>query len=205
MKTWIYARLETLINKTLALDPEAQMQLAQLAGRTVSLDITDWKIKTTVQITEQGVQLLTEKPVTVDASLSGPLMGLLQTAQAGGSSSAMRQSGLRMEGDVQLAEKLKHILAGLDIDWEAPLQHAFGPTLSGGIGVGLRKLQRAGKQILSSSRNQIGTFLKTDSDCLPSAAEVTQFNRSVTVLRHDVDRLEARLSHWRAQKEESSR
>lgn len=204
MKNWVYTRLESIINQTLALDPEAQAQLAQLAGRSVALDITDWRIHCALQITEQGVRLLIDMPESVDARLSGPLMGLLQTMQSGGSSSTMRQSGLRMEGDVQLAEQLKHILSRLDIDWEAPLQDKLGPTVSGGIGIGLRKLHRIGKQVFQSGRQQISTFLKTDSDCLPSDAEVTQFNRAVTVLRHDMDRLEARWDNWRAKQKESS-
>lgn len=196
MKAFAYQTLEKIINRALSLDPEAKEQLAELAGNTVALKITDWNLMIILALTNDGVKCLSEEPETIDATLSGPLFGIAQTACSGGNPTTMRQVGLRMEGDIQLAEKLKWILSGLDLDWEEPLSRFIGPTLAGGVGRGARKASQVAKSAFHSGINQLSTFLKTDSQCLPSEAEVTQFSRAVTVLRYDVDRLEARINQW---------
>jgi ubiquinone biosynthesis protein UbiJ len=194
MKELAYQTLEKIINQALNLDPEAKEQLAELADQTVALEITDWHLKLTLLLTNNGVRLLSDEPEEIDATISGPLLGIMQTACSGGDAATMRQTGLRMKGNIQLAEKLKHILSGLDIDWEEPLSRLLGPTIAGGMGEGVRRASSIAKSMLQSGVNQLSTFLKTDSGCLPSEAEITQFNRAVTVLRYDVDRLEARLN-----------
>lgn len=199
MKAWVYQTLGKLINQALSLDPEAKEQLAQLADQTVALEITDWQLKFTLLLTTNGVQLLNEEPQTIDATISGPLLGIMQTACSGGDPTTMRQAGLRMEGDIRLAEQLKRILSSLEIDWQEPLSQVVGPTLSSGMSEGMHRTNEIVKNIFRSGVNQLTTFLTTDSGCLPSEAEITQFNRAVTVLRYDVDRLEARLNNWGSQ------
>ena len=196
MKELACKSLEKLINQGLALDPEAKAQMAELTGHVIALDITDWKIKLIMELTADGIRIAKTEPEQIDATISGPLFGIAQTACSGGNPTTMRKAGLRMEGDIELAEKLKHILSGLDIDWEEPLSKLVGPTIAGGVGEGLRGAYKLAKGMLSSGANQLSTFLKTDSGCLPSEDEITQFNRAVTVLRHDVDRLEARINKY---------
>jgi ubiquinone biosynthesis accessory factor UbiJ len=203
MKDVALHSLETLINRTLALDPEAKAQVAELSGSTVALDITDWKIKLVMELTEGGIKIQKTEPEDIDATISGPLLGILQTACAGGDPATMRQTGLRMEGDIQLAEKLKRILSGLDLDWEEPLSRLLGPTAAGGLGSGIRHMRSLTKDLLKSGANQLATFLKTDSGCLPSEAEILHFNRAVTVLRFDADRLEARFNKLTSEPGES--
>lgn len=193
MKDFAYQSLEKIINQALSLDPEANAQMAELAGHTIALDITDWKVKLVLKLTTEGVRLCQEEPAEIDAILSGPFLGIVQTACSGGDLTTLRKTGLRMEGDIQLAEKLKNILSNLDIDWEEPLSRFLGPTITGGLGSAIRRASSMAKNVFESGVNQISTYLKTDSGCLPTEAEMTQFNRAVSVLRHDVDRLEARF------------
>jgi ubiquinone biosynthesis protein UbiJ len=194
MKNFAYQSLEKIMNQALSLDPEGKAQMADLAGHTVVLDITDWKLKLILVLTTEGVRVCQEEPEKIDALLSGSFLAIVQTACSGGDPNTMRKTGLRIEGDIQLAEKLKHILSGLDIDWEAPLSRFLGPTVAGGLGLGIRRASSAIKNLFQSSVNQVSTYLKTDSGCLATQAEITQFNRGVSLLRHDVDRLEARVN-----------
>lgn len=194
MKEFACQSLEKVINRALALDPEAKAQLAELASNVIALDITDWNIKFVMELTDEGVKLHADEPEEIHATISGPLFGILQTACSGGKSSVMRQAGLHMQGDIQLAEKLRHVLSGLDIDWEEPLARYLGPTIAGSISTGAKRARSMLKDMLESGTNQLATFLKADSGLLPAQDEVTQFNRAVTVLRHDVDRLEARMN-----------
>ena len=202
MKHLAYRALEELINRALDLDPQAKEQLIELKGHLVALEITDRNLKWVLEITDQGISFRRDEPDSIDATISGPLLGILQTACDGGSPSTMRKTGLRLEGDIQLAESLKNILAGLDMDWEAPLANCVGPTVAGGIGMGVEQLLRFTKKTLSAGKVQLATYLKTDSGCLPSEQEVQHFNRTVTVLRHDVERLEARINHLRANRKD---
>lgn len=190
--------LSKIVNRALRYDPVTQKGLTELAGKRVTLTITDWQLSMDFVLCDNGeISVLnTTADAPANAVLEGTLSGLMKSALAKGDQQAARAAGLTIQGDVDLAQALQRLLANLDIDWEEALAEVVGDPIAHGIGSGLREMIRLGKQGLRLASNNMAQFLKADSGYLPTRSEVNHFTKQVTMIRYDVDRLAARIAQW---------
>lgn len=186
-------QIERLIQSHLADLPDREAVLAPLIGRVILLDLTPPGRSLFVCPVPNGIQLLTELSGTPDLTLKGSPLTFLKVALKEGDESAIRYSGLSIEGDLALARALAGLSRALNIDWQRVLSRALGERLASDA---LDRL-RAGRRWLSGSmtslERDLGDYLREETRWLPDATETEAFLNAVDQLNAETDRLEARL------------
>ena len=177
-------------------DEVTHARLKDCVGRIIALEITDWTCVIHCHVLAEG-DLSFAKPaddVVADATLSGRLIPLMRSGLAMGDASVVRDQGVQIHGDLELAQSLQAILTGLDIDWEAALADVVGDTAGHHLMKFARRVFSCTSETAQQCVEQTARYLKTDAQCLVTPEECRQFCQQVTVLRYDVDRLAAQIA-----------
>jgi len=186
-------RLEAVLNRNVAASRRAQSLARQLDGRVMSLTVEGTPL--TFHFRAEGGRLAVSSrhDGTADASLSGTPIALLALAgpQAEG---ALRKGGVRIEGDAEVAQKFRDLLAEAQPDFEEELARVIGD-------VGARRIANVARGVFGWGRKAAGSFagsvveyLQEEGRDVPTRVEVDEFLQGVDHLRDDTERLEARLA-----------
>ena len=101
---------------------------------------------------------------------------------------------MTIEGDATLARDLSRLFAGLEPDWQAPLDGVLGQEIGYQVGEGLRRGAAGLREFLKGSADMAGRHLRENSDTLASTDEIDGFCGAVDELRDGTERLDARLT-----------
>jgi ubiquinone biosynthesis accessory factor UbiJ len=182
--------LEQLVNRGLPRSPRARALCAQLAGRSLGIEIPGL---TRLRVTSNGVTLVISRDTApADATVSGGVLALWRLA--GDSPQALAQRGaVTLSGDAGVAEQFGELGRLLRPDPEEELALLTGD-------VAAHRLARLGRAALRLPRRAARTalmnlaeYLGHERGDLVPRREGEQFLRGVDTLREDVDRLQARL------------
>ena len=189
----VVAALEIGGNRLLGYDPDALERCRELAGRCISLEVTDLDFRIYCHPGAGGIRLSRDPPAReVDASISGRLVALLNLAAEDDKLSTSMQERVSYHGDVRLAQRLQEIVAGLDIDWEEVLAGYTGDLLAHQLDKGWREMRvrlREGAESLLATSSE---FLREEARLTPTRTEFDRLAAGITTLKHDVARLDAR-------------
>lgn len=186
-------RVAALLNRQVGGSPRARALLAQLANRSLVVDVRPGVIE--VELRSDGMALmLSRTPQGVgDARMSGTPLALLALTGAS-PETAIRSGAVEISGDAELADRFRELLGLLRPEAEEELARVIGPlpartvaSVVGGIGAWLRN---AGDTTL---RN-VGEYVMHERGDVVSRAEGRSFLDGVDRLREDVDRLAARIA-----------
>jgi ubiquinone biosynthesis accessory factor UbiJ len=104
----------------------------------------------------------------------------------------MRQ--VRIEGDVDLASTIGHLIKEVRWDPEEDLSRVVGDSAAYRIGQTVRSFTASAKQWSDQTRSSMGQKLSAQADSpLVSKTEFTQWQTELRTLRDAVDRLEQRV------------
>jgi ubiquinone biosynthesis protein UbiJ len=190
-------RLADVLNRNVAASRRAQSLARQLDGRVVSLTVEGTPIALHVRADGGRLTVSSRHDGPADASLSGTPIALLALAgpQAEG---ALRKGGVRIEGDAEVAQKFRDLLAEAQPDFEEELARAIGD-------VGARRIANVARDVFDWGRKAAGSFagnvaeyLQEEGRDVPARVEVDEFLEGVDRLRNDAERLEARLARLEA-------
>ena len=201
--------LETLLNRTLALDPDTRDALRALDGRRVALTLDSAASATpalSLQVRVDG-GLLAVGPVdeagATDLSVRSTLGGLLSLLPRlmGGDQhrdAAPPIGRIRIEGDPELARRLQRLAGRFDPDWQQPFARVFGDVLgvqiANAIAGGLKQARATGRSLAENTAE----FVTEESRDVVGRAELNAFHDDVDVLRDDVERIAARIARLQA-------
>jgi ubiquinone biosynthesis protein UbiJ len=190
-------RLATVLNRNVAASRRAQSLARQLDGRVVSLTVEGTPVALYVRAEGGRLAVSSRHEGPADASLSGTPIALLALAgpQAEG---ALRKGGVRIEGDAEVAQKFRDLLAEAQPDFEEELARVIGD-------VGARRIANVARDVFGWGRKAAGSFagnvaeyLQEEGRDVPARVEVDEFLEGVDRLRNDAERLEARLARLEA-------
>lgn len=184
---------ERMLNALLSGDPDTSSQLSELAGRHLAIDVLGTGIVFCVAVETQSVRVSADLPDTVDVTLSGSpaaLMGLLGSQPT---AARVRRSGITITGDVEVAQRLNAILAGLDIDWEEQLARVVGDPLAHQTARVAGELRDWEAGARSALLMDVGEYLRDESRVVASSMELGTFAAGVDRIRDDIERLELRV------------
>jgi ubiquinone biosynthesis accessory factor UbiJ len=117
----------------------------------------------------------------------------LSTWSKQGFAGLMRQ--VRIEGDVDLASTIGHLIKEVRWDPEEDLSRVVGDSTAHRIGQTVRSFTVSAKQWSDQTRSSLGQKLSAQADSpLVSKSEFTQWQSELRTLRDAVDRLEQRIS-----------
>ena len=186
---------QEMLNSALDLDPATRLQLNQLTGRSLLVNVLYPHISILVFLDDNKVRLTpaedaTDYPAT--ATVTATSFDLIK--QALQRDLAISQSGLQLAGDVFFLQQLQHIAQQLDIDWEQGLSSVVGDVAAQQIGQGVRSLWSFAKKPAAVFLQNSGEYLREEAQLLPTRWQVEDFIEEVQELRTDIDRLEARIA-----------
>lgn len=187
--------LELALNQALQLDPMSLAALAELDDKVIAVD--SGLIRAYLLPHAQGIHLLAEYEGAADVSISGPPFTLLRLVQSR-DSSLLSSDELQVEGDLRVAQRLMHVFAHLDIDWEEHLARRIGDQPAHWLGRGVQRLQNWQRESREAWQENLIEYIQEELRWLPPSEEVNAFMHDVDELRADVDRLEQRIHRLRA-------
>jgi ubiquinone biosynthesis protein UbiJ len=181
-------------NRLLGLDELALMSCAEIQGHCIAIDITDLDFQVYCHPGSWGIRLSRNPPEReIDATISGRLMALINLASMDDKVSTSIHERVSFHGNVTLAQKLQKILSGLDIDWEEALAQRTGDVAAYQIHQRARNLGKWLQQSAESLLQTSSEYLREEANLSPTEIEFEEFQASLTELKHDVARSEARL------------
>ena len=104
---------------------------------------------------------------------------------------------LALQGDSAPLLELQHIIASLDMDWEAPLVDTLGDVAGHQLAQTLRSLAGWGNQASRSLARQLEEFIHEEARLTPPRLELEDFYRDVQDLGMRVERLQSLVARFR--------
>lgn len=187
----------TLLSK---LDPEAWELLAPHEGKIFSFEINQIA-KLYLKVQQPGVRVLSdleaeefEQTGKLDASFSGPLSAFLDMMLNQDKSGKANINELHIKGDMDLAKAIYDTWHHVDIIWEKHLSDLFGDTAATSILGAAQKGKSIIGDILNRRKQDVSTFLQQEAKLLPTKVEMDDFFTKVDTIKHDTERLAARIN-----------
>ncbi|MEJ2576201.1 MAG: SCP2 sterol-binding domain-containing protein [Gammaproteobacteria bacterium] len=188
------AGLEQLLNRYVALDPDAPARFAQLHGRVVGLHLSGLEITLYLVADEAGrLQVLDRWEGEPDCLLSGSPLDLVRAGDAAGGARELFAGRVSIRGDTELGRRFGRLLAGLDVDWEEQLSRLTGDVIAHQVGRAARRSRDYLGQRRQAMERNLGEYLTEEARLLPARAEVEAWAADVDHLRDDAERLAARI------------
>ncbi len=198
--------VEILINRALALDPDARARLGELEGRVIRLRLRGGEggektlFECDVLPAQAGLRLraVDEQAERADVVLGGNAAAFARAFLAEAVRPALPEAALEVRGDVELARRFEQILKALDPDWEEGLARLAGDVIAHRLGRLARMLRGETRRAAHTLALDLAEYLREEARVAAPRARVEAFLQAVDRLRADADRLEARLERlWR--------
>lgn len=197
LHTAALAALEAALNRALALSPHSASGLALLEDCVFALHCTAPRLVIYLHPGPHGIRLTGVHHGPVTTSIKGEASDFTALATSSDPTATLINGGLELEGDSAPLIELQHILAALDMDWEAPLVATLGDVAGHQLAQLLRHTFAWGKQASISLTRQLEEFIHEEARLSPPRLEVEDFYRDVQELVQRVDRLQSRTERLR--------
>ncbi|HEX4648813.1 MAG TPA: SCP2 sterol-binding domain-containing protein [Steroidobacteraceae bacterium] len=189
--------LENLLNRGLPRSPRARQLCAELAGRSLAIEIRDIA---RLRVSSNGLVLsVSHDGEPADATVSGGPLGLAALA-AQAPPAAPQLRGVTIGGDAELAQKFRELTRLLRPDLEEELSLVVGDVPAHQLGRLARLALDFGHRALATTVRNAAEYLAHERADLVSRNEGEQFLRGVDAVREDVDRLAVRLERIAARR-----
>ena len=185
-------QIDTIVNRALALDPNAMQQLKKLHGKCLEIFLQDFEKSFFMYFTETGIQFTLTNPEKTEARISGPIKAFVNLALTKNPHQSA-QLGLSFEGNFNTVEAIQQLFLSLDIDWTEATSFWTGDIMAHQLGQFVQHAKKRNVHLLKNTAESISEYLQEESLMLPTRIEVNRFMDQVDVLRADVDRFNARL------------
>jgi ubiquinone biosynthesis protein UbiJ len=186
-------RLESILNRNVAESRRAQALARQLDGRVMSLVVEGTPVTIFLRADGGRLALTPRHDGAADASISGTPIALFALAGPRGEG-AVRGGGVRIEGDAEVAQRFRDLLAETRPDFEEELSHVVGDVAARRFANFARDLMDWGRRTSASFAGSVAEYLQEEGRDLPTRTEIEEFLTGVDRLRDDAERLEARLA-----------
>ena len=194
LENLLVAAFETAFNGWMATDPDALLRLNPLVGRLINLHVRDMDLTLTLVPTDSGMHILRAYPDKADTQISATLATFFTLASKPARRKTLLASGqLRIRGNLLVAARFSRWLAGHQADWEALLSGLIGDIAAHALhGRSTQWAEWVGSTLHALEQDLV-EYLQEESRQLPVDWEVEEWMSKVDTLRHDADRLQARL------------
>jgi len=195
----VLAALERAANAALNLSPHSRRELAALDEVVIGIECTSPVFSVYVQPTRTGtIRLLGYHEGPLATRVRGSSNDFAELANAADPTATLINGGLELKGSSAPLIALQSVVAGLDVDWEAPLVDTLGDVAGHQLAQILRGLFSWGRHAGSSLTRQLDEFIHEEARLTPPRAEVEDFYSDIQTLTQQADRLQSRLQRARA-------
>ncbi|MGA2655015.1 MAG: SCP2 sterol-binding domain-containing protein [Gammaproteobacteria bacterium] len=191
----LLATSQGVVNYTLSLDPHTQKALSELQNRCIALNIISLEQIIYLHIDAQQIFLSLRAPKDVDVTITASTKSLWNLSQK----TPTPDQELQMQGNMQVAQKLSHILHDFHPDWEEALTHNLGDVAGQALSQTLRQAHEYTKQMAEYILKQGAAYVVDEDPMIAAKASIDKFIDEVNGLRNKCERLlvRARLCQQR--------
>lgn len=189
----LFTALESILNRNLAQSAAAKELLRTLEGKVFAIDVTGMPLKIYLRVADQRLAVSLKHEGVSDAVISGTALGLAKMIGAHPESS-VRAGSVRIEGDAEIAQAFRDLLARAQPEFEEELSRVVGDVAAHQIGRTVRGVLDFGRRTGATFTQNVGEYLQEEGRDVPSRAEMNEFLEAVDRLRDDVARAEAKLA-----------
>ncbi len=197
------AAIEAALSQYLSLVPEATGQLAEFEGNVIAVQVRGTPLRAYLHPGSSGIRVSAHLEGEPDTTLSGSPLGFARLALGHNASQVLFSGSVEVEGDVEVGQRFKQVLDGMEIDWEEHLSHITGDVLAHQLGRLARSAGAWSRQAADSLSRDVADYLHYEGEDVPTAGEVESFLRDTETLRDDVARLEARIKRLQRRRAEA--
>ncbi|RUR08134.1 SCP2 domain-containing protein [Legionella sp. km772] len=195
LKKYSLKTLQLAINTALNLDEGMPEKLNALEGKVLKLVITPLNAYFFIHFLHNEILLLEHYEGQPDTFIHSSPLGLIRLSILPSSQArSLFNDQIRIEGDVELGQKIKQLFDEMDIDWEGHLAQFTGDIVAYQIGSLVRKGIQFKQQLSSSMRLNVSDYLQEELRLVPSQNELDDFFRDIDELSLDVERLTAHIN-----------
>ena len=191
------AGAEKIINAALVHDPASAERLRALEGKVMLVDSSMPPLRIAVEPSATGLMLHSNWQDDADVTVTGTLVSLTAMAINADEMVSLSGTGVNVSGNLEVLRQLNHIMAELDIDWEAALAELIGDVPAHLLGETIRNSDEFRSHALKRAQTALAEVSQEELRLTPSANEYQGFVQSVRHLSTDVDRLVARANKLR--------
>jgi len=189
----VFDPLQAAVRRALEFDPDTRERVRDLGGRVVEVVFTGVERRMCVSIEPGGDVRFARMPEREpDLRLRGSPMAfgryLMAPDRVG-----TTESGIKIEGDIGLAQRFVGLLRELDIDWEEWLSRYVGDVLAYHAGRMVGDLRSWARGSAGQFRQDVTELLQEESRLLAPRERVQRFMDDIDTLRSDTERLEQRV------------
>lgn len=189
----ILKMIESSFNFALFHDDEVAERLFRFEKCQIEIELRDIKRNFLLTVHQKRIQLVEASADSPDLKISGTIPSLLKLAAKKKSKATRKDNSLSIQGDLHLLQDLKQIADDLDFDLETLLSPYLGDFLSSHVSLFLTRTKHLIKENASLFSNNLKTFLQEESRLLADKNTFEEWREQVSTIRHDVERLEAKL------------
>lgn len=187
--------IASILNRNIQATTPARELCADLSGTVVAINVRDTALSAYFVFHDDLLQLAMSSEQEPDVIITGSIVTLaLMAGQSG--EAAIRKGSLSLSGDAETAQQFQQLLKYARPDVEEELSGLVGDVAAHKIGNIARGLRHWGREASATMGANIREYLQEESRDTPSRYEVERFSSSVSALRDDVDRLDARLNRF---------
>ena len=193
MSEWLLP-LQKLINDGLQYDLAAEQKLANLAGKTLVLVVTEPSFSISVSIESDGfVFLQSGKVEPFDALVAGKSKDLFAVMRATDRTAAMMTHQINIQGDTRTFFAIQDVLSHLDIDWELAIGDKIGDLAAHVVADGLRFMARLAKNHAESFARTSRNYMREESQLVVPDSLWQPHVQAVQAVRQDAERIAAKV------------
>jgi ubiquinone biosynthesis protein UbiJ len=186
---------EVLINRALQMDLDSALLLKPLHGKSLLVEITDWKLEILFLPVSNKIHLRINTDTTADATLRATLQQFIAFAKHAQAPGAFQQHKLQVSGDLGTLQAYQTLFQQLNLDWEVWLASMVGSTAAAGIGKSIKHLLNWQRQVCQSTAQDITEYLQEEKRILVGREELEDFYQDLAQFRQDLERFNANLNH----------
>jgi len=187
--------LERSINRVLLTAAGGPAAIQDLEGKVIELHLDDLDVSVWAASNGRSLRLSSVNPGKQDLRVSGRSSEMLKAALEGRAGGRF-PSEVTVEGNMDTARQVQHLLQALDPDWEEALAGVTGDSVAHGLGRAARQGMTWGRETGDALSRNLAEYIRDELRVVPDRSEVEAFLDAVDTLREDVDRLAARIDRF---------
>ena len=186
-------KIESLVNRGLALDQDSLEALALLSGKVIALEFINTGLKFYLFPCAGGLQLQDNHDGDVNVRIMATVPDMLSYLLSSRDESKSASGTLQVVGDVGLAQRFQSIIRNTDLDWEEFLSRYTGDIIAHKLGNLIRQTGTIARHTGDTLRQDISEYLLYEKEILPVREDIEDYVSSVDELRNHVERLKHRI------------
>lgn len=192
----LFDPLQAAVRRALEFDPDTRERIARLDGRVVELEFTGLEQTLCVTIDQGAVLFARAAQREPDLRLIGTPIAFARYVMAP-DRVELTESGIKIEGDIGLAQRFVDVLRQLDIDWEEWASRYVGDVVAYRAGRFAESVRDWAENSRRQFQQDVGEYLQEEVRLLASRERVTRLMNDIDATRSDVERLAQRVKRLR--------